>query len=765
MKQQSFSIHLAIWNERFLDLAKCSRDEFEQIYQASLKKEITCPYCRNEVYLQISLDKPPSFIHRPTMDPCAEETAKIQKGLENQQTKQINGFQLPQRKQISRGSTETHANWKAPYLYKKLPPFSFKQIVQRPTNDPFYDQLVQLNYRLDEDQWKSVTNTEGPLLLLAGAGSGKTRVITARTYYMLSEKQIPVNRMLLVTFTAKAATEMKERMKIFPYITREQLNKLLIGTFHSIFLRMLTHHEPHKWQKEYLLHSDFTRMQMLKEIGKDFDLDEKDFAYDQALTQIGWWKNHLLLPEHIVSNDLFTERTKHLYEGYEQLKRKHHYYDFDDMLIGCYTLLKEHPKLLEKYQDRFQYIMIDEFQDINKVQYKIVQLLAKKYKNIFVVGDDDQSIYSFRGSDPSYILNFTKDYPNAKTIQLKTNYRSHHAIVSYAHEIIRKNRHRHNKKVTAIRQSEHFPVIFYPYDEEQEATMIINDIKETLESGVSPNEIAILYRTSNNIRALFERFVQEKIPFTLLQDGPSFYERNAVKKVLAFFKLSLNPDDEKAMEEITTALFLKRNTIQDLKMFSISQNITLVEALTKLTNIQDFQKEKIKKIVPLFKTIRKQTPKEAVMIINEKMGLADYLKKNGNEGNVMDRGSDDIKDLLVATQSFATIEEFLNHAEQMVEIYHHMKQSTNYSTQGVQLMTIHRSKGLEFEQVYVVGAVEGNIPHDYALEAMRNGDEAPLEEERRLMYVAVTRAKKVVKISVPTMYRGKRVIISRFLPQ
>lgn len=582
---------------------------------------------------------------------------------------------------------------------------------------------------------------------------------------MLIEKQIPANKMLLVTFTAKAAVEMKERMKQFPYITANMLNKLLIGTFHSIFLKMLVHHEPYAWQKDSLLSSDFIRMKMLKEIGKNFDLDEKDFAYDQALTQISWWKNHLLSPNDIVAKDLFTERAKLLYEGYENLKEQHHYFDFDDILIGCYTLLQERPNLLAKYQERFQYISIDEFQDINKVQYKIVRLLAKKYQNLCVVGDDDQSIYSFRGSDPHYILHFTKDYPTAKTIVLKTNYRSHHGIVSYAQEIIQKNRHRHQKKISAIVPNSHHPMIFYPYDEEQEATMITNDIKKVIESGIFPNEIAVLYRTSSNIRALFERFVQENIPFTIAKDEISFYERNVVKKVLAFFKLSLDPNDEKAMEEVTTALFLKRTVINDLKRIAILTNIPLVEALTKLPNLLDFQQEKLKKVVPLFKKIKTMEPKEAVTLVYEKMGLADYVKKNGNEGNMMDRGSDDFKDLLVAAKSHSTIESFLTHIKQIVHTHQKMKQTMVEKDQAIQLMTIHRSKGLEFDHVYIIGAVEGNLPHDYALDAHRNGNEAPLEEERRLMYVAVTRAKQVIKISVPTHYRNKRVIGSRFLPQ
>lgn len=755
--KQKFFIDVARWNGRFIDLKKIERSELETIYHASKNNETVCIHCRKPVLLHIGIDERPRFLHEPTALPCEQKARQWQ---EKNAARQMNGFILPKNVPIF-----PEGNWKEPYRYTKIPPFVSQKAANKARGDSFYKHLEQIGFPLDDEQWKCVTHTEGPLLILAGAGSGKTRVLTARTYYMLTEKQIPAKKMLLVTFTAKAAKEMRERMKRFPRLNEHVLNELLIGTFHSIFFKMLSFHQPKRWQKESLLSSDALKVQMLKQIGKQLELDENDFAYELALNQISWWKNNFIQPNDIIDTDEFTKQAKQLYAGYEQLKQKFQYFDFDDMLVGCYQMLCEYPALLNKYQERFQYISIDEFQDINKVQYEIIQMFAKKHKNLCVVGDDDQAIYSFRGSDPHYILNFSNDYQNATTVVLKNNYRSHHAIVSFAKSIIKKNRRRYEKNITAIRESGNYPLLFYPYDEEQEATMITNDIKKRLAAGVSPENIAILYRTQNNIRALFERFIEEKIPFSLALDGPSFYERNIVKKVLAFLQFSINPNDNNALEEVLTALFFKRETIQELMTLCILENISFNDALFNSTKVPNFQKEKWLKIIPRFAELSKMNPKEAISFIYENMGLKQYVKKRENETTFAGHANNDIYDLLVLAQRFPTLESFVSHAKKMTAHYEKMKKQNHDLINAVQMMTIHRSKGLEFDHVYIIGAVEGNMPHEYALEALKKGDEAPLEEERRLMYVAVTRAKQTAKISVPTYYRSKRATISRFLPK
>ncbi|WP_261180674.1 ATP-dependent helicase [Anaerobacillus sp. CMMVII] len=618
------------------------------------------------------------------------------------------------------------------------------------------------NYQLDESQWDAVSTTEGPLLVLAGAGSGKTRVLTSRTAYMLTEKAIAANRLLLVTFTTKAAKEMKNRMRFFKDISKTDLNTLVVGTFHSVFYKMLMHHQPSQWQPNKLMKWDWQREQIIKKASGELGIDEKEFAFDQALSQISYWKNHLLMPSEIKTNNDWEELVKSLYQHYEQTKLESQQFDFDDMLLGCYQLLEENQGLLEKYQERFSYILVDEFQDINKVQYKIVTMLAKKSKNLCVVGDDDQSIYSFRGSDPSYILNFQQEFPNPKIVTLNYNYRSNHAIVSSGKNVISQNKNRRDKSILAVRENGNPPLQFFPYDEEEEATMIVTDIKEKIENGATPNDFAVLFRTNSSSRAIFERLVASSLPFHIEQDGESFYLRRTVRKALAYLKLAYHPDDQEAIKELLGALFIKQSSLRDLKAFSILHDCSLLEALAKLTDIHPFQQKKLKKLIPLFKQLRQFSPREALEWVEKEMGLNEYVKKHGNEGNVIDKGSDDLRDLKVAAASHERISDFLQHVDHIIEKAKEFKGQPETET-SIKLMTVHRAKGLEFKTVYILSVVEGGFPHDYSLESLREGDLAPLEEERRLMYVAITRAMEGLYLSIPQNRRGKKAHPSRFI--
>ncbi|WP_257008135.1 ATP-dependent helicase [Bacillus sp. FJAT-45350] len=760
---------VARYRDNIINLTNCQREDFQRYYTESLNGQIHCIHCGDPLRLRLGINQAPIFIHPTTSFDCETIADAYINNIEihsEEQTMTSNGFQLPRGRSIQSGGTavaDKTVTWVEPETITGIAPFTPVENETSYFDNPYYQKLQNHNHQLDPSQWSATTTIDGPLLVLAGAGSGKTRVLTTRTAYMLSEKQIPANRILLVTFTAKAAKEMKERMGMYPDLTSLQLRQLLVGTFHSIFYKMLMHHQPDKWQPNQLLKWDWQRDQLLKQAGREIDLDEKEFAYDQALTQIGLWKNEMKLPTDIKAGEIWEERVLHLYKRYEEMKLAANTFDFDDMLVGCYELLMENEGLLEKYQERFSYIAVDEFQDINKVQYKIIELLAGKTRNLCVVGDDDQSIYGFRGSDPSYILNFKRDYPEAKTVILDRNYRSTHPIVSAANNVICHNQSRNSKKLLALSDSVDKPILFYPYDEEEEATMIVTDIKERIEAGENPTNFAILYRTNVAARALFERFVQSNIPFTIEQEGDSFYQRKAVRKVLAYLRLGLNPDDTKAMGDLVGALFLKQSAFQDLKALSITNDCTLVEALTKLTGLKSFQEKKLKKMVPLFKKLPKLTPLDAIAFIEKEMGLSDYLKKQGNEGNVMDKGSDDVRDLKVAAKTHPTVSTFLEHVEHMIAKNKEMKDMRGQVNDGIQLMTIHRSKGLEFKHVYIIGGVDGGIPHDYALDAWRDGDDGPIEEERRLMYVAITRAEQTLKISVPNTRRGKKAYRSRFV--
>ncbi|OIJ10102.1 ATP-dependent DNA helicase Rep [Anaerobacillus arseniciselenatis] len=749
---------IALYKDQMIHLTKIERDQLQKIFLASQRGELSCPCCHQSVKLKISIHEPPLFIHPSQTFNCDEAIKALEEKHEATVNHSVGSFTLPSKREINGGvamlhkTNDTVTGWKNPYEIRSIPPFKNHQT----------SSSEHKKYDVDDSQWEAISTTEGPLLVLAGAGSGKTRVLTTRTAYMLTEKKIASNRLLLVTFTTKAAKEMKKRMASFSGITERDLQTLVVGTFHSIFYKMLMHHQGALWQPNKLLKSDWQREQIIKEASRELGIDEKEFAFDQALSQISYWKNHILKPSKVRAETDWDEKVKILYERYEQTKQATQHFDFDDMLLGCYELLIDNASLLEKYQQRFSYILVDEFQDINKVQYEIISLLAKKTQNLCVVGDDDQSIYSFRGSDPSYILNFETDFPKAKIVTLNCNYRSHHSIVSSATNVITNNKKRKTKKVVAMTENMKRPLQFYPFDEEEEATMIVTDIKEKIENGARPRDFVILYRTNSSARAIFERLVASSLPFYLEQDGEAFYRRRTVRKALAYLKLSLYPDDQEAIKELLGAMFIKQSSLRDLKALSILHDCSLLEAMTKLTDIQVFQQKKIKKMIPLFKQLRNFSAVEALEWVEKEMGLSDYIKKNGNEGNVIDKGSDDLRDLKVAAASHDRVSDFLIHVDHMIAKSKELKGRPE-NEDSIQLMTVHRAKGLEFKTVYILSAVEGSLPHDYSLEAYREGDLTPLEEERRLMYVAVTRAMENLYISIPQKRRGKRAHPSRFI--
>ncbi|MFC0469522.1 ATP-dependent helicase [Halalkalibacter kiskunsagensis] len=761
-------MQVAYHQDKLIHLPSCEREKWQQLYMASIRQEVTCIHCHSPLRMELGILTPPTFIHLQANKECLETAQLMEKKMQQPTTKDdepqtsIAGFQMPKKRTITSSSDQENESWKEPEFVKAIPAFAPRQLPTNVGQNGYRHTLAQSGIFLDNNQWEAVQSTEGPLLILAGAGSGKTRVLTTRTAYMLTELNYSAKEMILVTFTAKAAKEMKERMRTYPEIQPAVLNQLVIGTFHSIFYKMLMHHEPEQWAPSNLLKQEWQRQAMIKEAGREIDIDEKEFAFDQALTQISWWKNHLLSPDQVKTKDKWEEHVAYLYKRYEQMRLAKNLFDFDDMLLGLYELLMNNPRLLKRYQQRFAYVSVDEFQDINKVQVELITMLSERTKNLCVVGDDDQSIYAFRGSDPSYILTFKERFSNTKMVVLDENYRSNHEIVSSANNVIATNRTRYSKQLHAQTSSNEAPLLFYPFDEEEEATMIVTDIKKQLEAGESPSDFAILFRTNSSARALIERFVSSSIPFQLDADGESFYRRKSVRKVLAYLRLAQNPDDATALSDLLGALFLKQQVIQEVKANSITQDCTFVEALPQIQGLQPFQSKKLSTMPEKFKQLKTKSPVDAIAFIEQEMGFSDYVKKQGNEGNKMERGSDDVRDLKVAAKLHPTIQDFLDYIDHMTIKYEEIRYQKN-NQNATQLMTIHRAKGLEFKHVYILGAVEGGLPHDYALDAWREGDDKPLEEERRLMYVAMTRAERNLKISVPIMRRGKRAFRSRFV--
>ncbi|NRD78460.1 ATP-dependent helicase [Bacillus sp. BRMEA1] len=751
-----------IYKNQLLFLDQINREEYQKLYAAGKQHELHCPVCRENVQLKLGIHMdPPYFFHTKSPekhcpDPEMEQPSSSQEFVEQ------NGFKIPKGRTIT-DTPITLEVFKPAKTIQYQVPFTKQNNKETKILDGYIQELAKTGVVLDHDQVSAVMETDGSLLVIAGAGSGKTRVLTTRTAYMLEVKKIDPRSIMLVTFTSKAATEMKQRLNTYPGIKQEKINQLVAGTFHSIFYRILMFHDRKNWSPDKLLKKEWQREQILKEAGRELDLSEKEFAYDLALQQISYWKNSLLMPNEVKPASEWEEKTAVLFKKYEESKTSNGWFDFDDMLIGCYRLFKSSPSLLETYQNRLHYFLIDEFQDINKVQYELIKLLSGKHQNVCAVGDDDQAIYSFRGSDPSFLMEFEHDFPLAKLVILEQNYRSAHEIVAAAGQLISTNRIRRAKRMQAQFSSGELPLLFFPFDEEEEATMIVTDIQERISMGANPSDFAILFRTNAGSRAVFERLANSNLPFRMDLDSESFYDRYIVRCALSFLKLSLNEDDSRSLSDILSILFLKQNAMNDLKARSILEDCSLLEALWHLKTAHAFQEKKLKKVVNIIRGLKAVPPAAAIEKIEKDLGFLDFLKKRGNDANKMEKGSDDLKDLKTAAKNFDTISSLLAHAEHMSAMNKEIKKLSKHFPEAVTLSTIHRAKGLEFQTVYIIGAVDGGLPHDYSLDAYRNGDHSALEEERRLFYVAMTRARSQLLISVPESRRGKKAHRSRFL--
>lgn len=671
------------------------------------------------------------------------------------------GFRLPRNRSIQAPSAAQQAATPSRIYRVRLSP---KEKIQKVQD--------QLENSLHPNQRQAVQHTQGPLLILAGAGSGKTKVMTARTAYLIHEEKVDPRSIMVVTFTTKAADEMKQRLGAI--LTPLQANQLITGTFHSLFYRMLLHHDPKRWDNTRLLKQEWQKCRLLRETGL---LAQSELAHaseaelQEALAVVSRWKNENLLPSEAAllqpTSDEERQAQK-LYPLYEEAKHRHHWFDFDDMLIGCYELLSRNEEVRTLYQKRIQYLMIDEFQDINKIQYETVKLLAAPQNNLCVIGDDDQSIYGFRGSDPTYILDFAKDYPSAKTITLEVNYRSRSGIVGLGYSLINNNRSRWKKELKSFHREEGESILFHPEDEEEQASRIVDEIMYQLDRDASPGQFAILFRTYESTRPIWERLTEAQIPVSFTLEEDPFYQKQTVRWALSYLKLCQDWDDAEALKEMLPSLYISGTLFNELRSQAILDDVTLLEALPRLSTVKPYQRKHLQKVQEVLSQLGSCTPAQALEAIYEELKLRDYIKKRAKEraGQEDDHATDDLRQLLIAAKRHLTIPAFLTHVKKMVsqeQEWRKQPYTTHQMTNSVQMMSIHRAKGLEFDTVFVVDTVEGVLPHEYALDQLRQGNPAGLEEERRLMYVAITRARNNLYIGVPHERFGRKTRVSRFI--
>ena len=598
--------------------------------------------------------------------------------------------------------------------------------------------------KLNDKQREAVMETDGPILVLAGAGSGKTRVLTTKVAYLVLEKDVLPENILAITFTNKAAKEMKERVH---KMLGSDSYRIQISTFHSFGLLLVKeNYDKLGFDKNFTILDSDDVLTIIKRILKDMNLDPKVYNPRAIRNKISSAKNELMDSNYYsrFANSEYEEIVLEVFRKYEKKIAKNNSLDFDDLLLLPIKLFKENPDILKKYQERFKYILVDEYQDTNEAQYKMIKMLSAKYKNICVVGDIDQSIYGFRGANFRNILNFEKDYPDAKIVPLEENYRSTGNILNVANDIIKNNKQRKEKNLWT--QNEDGPKIRYhrAYDEKDEANFVKNEIQKLIDSGEPKSSIAVLYRTNAQSRNMEEALLKDSIPYKVVGSF-YFYNRKEIKDLICYLKLLYNPHDDVSLLRIINVpkRQIGPKTIENLSVKAVSNGTSLYESIDSGKELQ---------FKNLIEDIKKESENlsltELVDLILYKSGMRQELEETKTiEAEVRLENLEEFKSItknFEENNGIIALDEFLDEISLVADISEH-----NENSDVVTLMTIHSAKGLEFDHVFIIGLEEGLFPHNNSLY-----DDDELEEERRLCYVAVTRAKKTL-----TLVNAKRRMI------
>ncbi|RKY04591.1 DNA helicase PcrA [Candidatus Poribacteria bacterium] len=599
---------------------------------------------------------------------------------------------------------------------------------------------------LNPAQREAVLHTEGPLLILSGAGSGKTRVITHRIAYLIKGKGVPPFNILAVTFTNKAADEMKRRLEeLIGLVARA----VWMGTFHSICARILRK-EIHRlgYSPNFSIYDESDQLGLMREIFRDLNISERSYSPRAILSAIERAKHELIDPEQYEKSatEYFEIFVSKLYREYQGRLRANNALDFGDLIMICVKLFEEFPEVLERYQERFRYILIDEYQDTNHAQYRLVNMLAAKYRNICAVGDDDQGIYSWRGADIRNILNFERDYPDAKVVKLEQNYRSTQRILDAAYYVISNNRYRKEKRLWTENELGDKIFVYEAEDEAEEGDFVAQEIKRLVREGIRPGEIAVFYRINAQSRTLEDAMRRANIPYKIV-GGLRFYDRMEIKDILAYLRVLVNPSDTVSLRRIINVppRRIGETTVRRLMAYAERNAMTLFEAMEaaaqgKVPEVGRAQKP-IAEFVGLIKSIdRSARPTLIIQELLEKTGYINYLLQEGTpeaESRV-----ENVRELLSATEEYEervenpTLEGWLEEVSLITSVDEMGEEDK------VALMTLHSAKGLEFDVVFITGMEEGLLPHQRSFDS-----EAELEEERRLCYVGITRARKRVYLT------------------
>ena len=628
---------------------------------------------------------------------------------------------------------------------------------------------------LNNKQQEAVFLTEGPLLILAGAGSGKTRVLTHRIAYLIEEKSVNPWNILAITFTNKAAGEMRERVDNLIGFGAESV---WVSTFHSMCVRILRRYADRiGYTNSFTIYDTDDQKTVMKEVCKKLQIDTKNLKEKAILGKISACKDELIGAEQFLKetqNDFGMKKIAMAYSEYQKQLKSNNAMDFDDLIFKTVELFKMNPDVLESYQERFKYIMVDEYQDTNTAQFKLISLLAGKYRNLCVVGDDDQSIYGFRGANINNILDFEKIFNDAHVIKLEQNYRSTQNILDAANQVISNNYGRKSKTLWTD-NGEGEKINFTAYNTGfDEANGIVSDIKTKVEERkYDYRDIAILYRTNAQSRALEEKFVQNNIPYRVF-GGVNFYARKEIKDILAYLKTIDNATDDVAVKRIINVpkRGIGQTTIDRVSIYADENEISFYDALRDARNISTISKgaSKIEPFTNMIQMLRSKASvysvTELVEDVVEDTGYIQYLKDTETEDEVEQR-VENINELITKAKNYddtaeePTLSGFLEEVALVADI-----DNLDENTNRVVLMTLHSAKGLEYPVVYLAGLEDGLFP---SYMTITSEDPNALEEERRLAYVGITRAMKELNLSAAKqrMIRGETQYnkVSRFVKE
>lgn len=624
---------------------------------------------------------------------------------------------------------------------------------------------------MNTEQSEAVRTTEGPLLIMAGAGSGKTRVLTHRIAYLLDEKDVSPYNILAITFTNKAAKEMKQRVE---QLVGEEAQVIWMSTFHSMCVRILRRDADRIGiERNFTIIDPTDQKSVIKDVLKNENIDSKRFEPRMFIGAISNLKNELKTPDDAQkeANDFHSQMVATVYKGYQRQLSRNEALDFDDLIMTTINLFERVPDALEYYQNKFQYIHVDEYQDTNKAQYTLVKLLASKFKNLCVVGDSDQSIYGWRGADIQNILSFEEDYPEAKTIFLEQNYRSTKNILNAANEVIKNNSERKPKGLWTANTGGDKIQYYEAMTERDEAEYVVREIMKHQRNGKKYSDMAILYRTNAQSRVLEETFMKSNIPYTMV-GGQKFYDRKEIKDLLSYLRVIANSNDDISLQRIINVpkRGIGPSSVEKIQTYAVQNQISMFDALGEVDFI-GLSKKVTQECINFYETITNLIKEQEFLEISD---IVDEVLQKSGYRDMLER-----EQTLESRSRLENLDEFMSVPKDYEENTPLEEQSLiNFLTDlslvadideadtqsGVTLMTMHSAKGLEFPIVFIMGMEESLFPH---IRAIKSEDDHEMEEERRICYVAITRAEELLYITNATTRmlfgRSQSNMPSRFL--